>query len=104
MAEQNQPNQSQMKIATVKATVARGRSVDVPIQGKTIVVGTTEDGKPVTRVPTKHYIAGQEVELPLDEVRRLQASGYLVDPDNVPPPVAEGPNFDSKGPGQVRAA
>jgi hypothetical protein len=101
--QQNQ-NQSQTKIQTAKATVARGRSVDVPIPGKTVVVGTTGDNKPVTRAVSKHFTAGMEVELPLDEIKALRKSGYLVDPNSAPPPASEGPSFTSDAGPQTRAA
>ena len=101
-ANPNASAQQQLKIATEKAVVARGRSIDVPVPGKKIVVGTSEDNKPITRVPTRRAQPGEVVELPSDEVRTLRASGYLVDPDNAPPPVM--PPINGEGPGQVRAA
>ncbi len=102
--EQNNNSQGQLKIQTGKAMVARGRSIDVPVGGKGIVVGTTEGNQPVTRVPTKTYYSGQTVELPLEEIKTLRASGYLVDPDNVAPPVGEGPQFGNSEGAQTRAA
>ena len=101
-ATQNTNSQQQLKITTEKAVVARGRSIDVPVPGKKVVVGTAEDGKPITRGPTRRAQPGETVELPIDEVRALRASGYLVDPDNAPPPSGLPVNGD--GPGQVRAA
>lgn len=97
-------NQGQLKIQTAKAIVARGRSVDVPLRGEPIVVGLTAEGKPVKRMPFQNVGPGKEVELPVDEIRTLRAAGYLVDPDNMAPPVGEGPQFGSSEPGQVRAA
>lgn len=96
--------QGQMKIVTERAIVARGRSIDVPVPGKAIVVGTTEDNKPVTRVPTRKALPGEEVNLPADEVKALRKAGFLVDPASAAPPVAEGPSFGGDEPGQVRAA
>lgn len=97
-------NQSQMKIQTGKAVVARGRSIDVPVPGKTVVVGTDDNGRALSRAVTRHYVTGQEVELPLEEIKALRKSGYLVDPENAAPPSAEGPRFGSEEPGSVRAA
>lgn len=86
------------EVRKVKAIVARGRSVEVSVGRK--IVGQAGDGKdreavygPVTKV----FTAGQEVELPVDEVARLRKIGYLVDPEIPPPPLAEGPNFEERG-------
>jgi hypothetical protein len=98
-----QSQQPQLKIATEKAIVARGRSIDIPVEGKRIQVGTTEDNRKVTRVPIRKAGPGEEVELPADEVRRLRASGFLIDPTNLAPPVGL-PGVNGDGPGQVRAA
>lgn len=97
-------NQMELKTKTAKAVVARGRSVDVPVRGEQIIVGLTAEGKPVKRMPFQNVGPGKEVELPLDEIRTLRATGYLVDPANMAPPVGDGPQFGSAEPGQVRAA
>ncbi|MCD0417277.1 hypothetical protein LOC51_08625 [Rubrivivax sp. JA1024] len=81
-------------VVMVKAIVARGRSIDVPLpSGEREQVGFVDGGngeaKPVFRAKCRKYREFEEVELPLDEVRRLQDSGYLIDPDNLPPPTQE---------------
>lgn len=83
---------------TVRATVARGRSVDVPLAGKREVAGyDKETGKPMHRPVMKQFGPGQDVELPADEVATLRKSGHLVDPDRIAPPIGEGPNFTEQG-------
>jgi hypothetical protein len=91
------------KQKTARAVVARGRSIDVPTGGEPIAVGATPEGKPVSRGPVKQYGPGQEVELPIDEIKTLRGLGYLVDPDRVAPASGNGPQFSSEGPGQVSA-
>ena len=72
--------------ATVKAIVARGRSVDVDDETRREIIGVQKDGTPMTRAPSRRYQAGEEIELPIDEVATLRKLGYLVDPDNPSPP------------------
>jgi hypothetical protein len=71
---------------TATAVVARGRSIDVPHSTKRETLGLHEDGKLITRAVTQQFIAGEEVELLVDEIAGLRALGYLVNPDNAPPP------------------
>lgn len=94
--------QGKLQIGLERAVVARGRSLDVPIEGDPIIVGTDADNEPVTRARTRRVGPGQEVELPADEVRVLRASGFLVDPSNLAPPVATGAGIVADGPGQIR--
>jgi hypothetical protein len=65
------------------ATVARGRSVDMPSPGaKQEQTGfDLAEKRPVFRLPQTRYGPGQVVKLPRSEVRRLRALGFLVDPD-----------------------
>ncbi len=105
MSNQQQQQSQQQQPKLIRAVVARGRSIDVPVSGNKVLAGYgKDDGKPVYRIPTRHHRAGDTIELPADEVKTLRAAGYLVDPDNVPPPAAEGPSFSSDTPGQVRPA
>ena len=86
------------KTKLVRATVARGHVIDVPDPGKKKVAGRDpETNKPVYRMDTRRYLPGQEVELPADEVALFRASGHLVDPDKIAPPIGEGPNFTEQG-------
>ena len=80
----------------VRATVARGRTIDIP-EGEKIIVNHTPEGRPITRQATRSYGPGQEVELPAAEVISLRHRGYLVDPEQALPPIAEGPNFTESG-------
>lgn len=73
----------------VRATVARGRSIDVPV-GDKIACGTTAEGKPVTRLRTKVFLPNSEVELPEAEVIALRKAGFLVDPEESNPPPVHG--------------
>lgn len=103
MADEQIKSQGQLKdIKTEKAIVARGRSIDVPIPGKKEFSGTNKDGDSFYRLPVRNVGPGQEVELPIEEVRSLRAAGYLVDPDNIAPPVGM-PGVKGDGPGQVQA-
>lgn len=72
----------------VKAIVARGRSIDIPF-GEALLVGKRDDGRPLMRSPSRTFHAGEEVELPADEVASLMCAGYLVDPASpvLPAPV-----------------
>lgn len=68
----------------VKATVARGRTVH------------DLDGKRLR--------AGEEIELPAEDVARLRGTGFLVDPKAPVIPLADGPSFGSVGGARVRRA
>ena len=63
-----------------RAIVARGRTViaDDPSKPRVIDPQTGRQmGAPATRI----FGPGQEVELPSDEILRLRADGFLVDPN-----------------------
>jgi hypothetical protein len=64
--------------ATETATVARGRSLDIVVDGKRRVVGYLE-GKPVHGPVFRRAGPGEEVELQRDEIVRLKRLGFLVD-------------------------
>jgi hypothetical protein len=66
----------------VNATVARGRTVLVAT-GKRKVVGIDKDGSKVYGPISIRRGPGEQIELPGDEVKRLQAGGYLVDPERI---------------------
>jgi hypothetical protein len=98
------PNQKQPESSsTVRAIVARGRTIDVPT-GQRKLAGLTNEGKEVFRQAVKTFGPGQTVDLPRDEAKSLRNLGYLVDPDAVAIPTGEGPSFGSNEPGQARAA
>jgi hypothetical protein len=80
----------------LRGTVARGRTVEIP-QGEKVVVAHSPEGRPITRSPVKSYGPGSEVELPAKELMTLRASGFIIDPDAVMPPLAEGPHYTEKG-------
>jgi hypothetical protein len=87
-----------------RATVARGRTIDVPdLTRKTVAGRDPETGKPVFKPAIKQYGPGQEVSLPPDEVKHLRETGYLIDPDKIAPEIGEGPNFTEQG-SKTRAA
>ena len=92
MSDKDQRNSGGSRM--VRATVANGRTVDVPDGDKRAVAKFGEDGKPIMRAVLKTYHPGQEVELPADEVKQLRAGGYLVDPNASAPPTGEGPQFN----------
>jgi hypothetical protein len=73
---------------TEKAIVARGRCIDVPHATQRETVGFGADGKPIKRAVTKQFVAGDEVELPVDDIARLRMLGYLIYPDQSAPPIA----------------
>src|ERR1700688_3294264 len=72
----------------IKATVARGRSVLVA-SGESKVIGHGKDGIRGHRPGAVRRWPGDEITMPADEVKRLQASGYLVDPDKIVPPMPD---------------
>lgn len=73
---------------SARVTVARGRSIEVPTEEK-VTIGLAENGQPITRLATRLYLAGETVELPIDEIDRLRELGYLADPENPSPPVGD---------------
>jgi hypothetical protein len=65
-----------------RALVARGRTVEAAVPGSKRVVGYDPDTKQALHGPVmKQYGEHQEVTLPLDEIRTLQDSGFLIDPN-----------------------
>ena len=52
----------------------------------------------MTRSAVRNYLPGQEVELPAREIISLRERGFLLDPDQSVPPLAEGPRFTETGP------
>jgi hypothetical protein len=89
-AEESAPIQTKTKL--VRATVARGRTVDVPIPGSRYQIGLTksfDNPKPVFNQRCRQYGPGSVIELPADEAERLRALGYLVDPARIAPPVLD---------------
>jgi hypothetical protein len=67
------------------ATVRTGRSVDVPDPIEKRAVGYDRDtGKPIYAAVQHRYGPGQQVELPVSEIRRLRGLGFLVDPNDAP--------------------
>lgn len=78
---------------TVKAVVARGRSILVPV-GRRVIgfhpVTEAEIYGPVTEYAEEL----SEVELPESDVAWMRKAGYLIDPANTTAPVrGEGPSF-----------
>ena len=80
-----------------RAVVARGRTLSVPHATKQQVIGYSEDGKPVQRPVMVDFGPGQEIELAVDEIAELRATGFLIDPSQKPIPLAEGPHFTERG-------
>ncbi|HEM7839804.1 hypothetical protein [Burkholderia multivorans] len=50
-------------------------------------------GRTVFGLDGKRHTAGEEVELPVAEIARLRARGFLVDPQKPVVPLADGPTF-----------
>jgi hypothetical protein len=93
---QNSGGQKSERIA--RGVVARGRSIDIPdLNSPKQIVGYTPDGKPMTKLATRCYGPGQEIELPVTEIASLRKRGFLLDPDQTLPPLAEGPHFSETG-------
>lgn len=72
--------QSKTAAHTIRATVARGRTVMVA-DGESEVVGYGPDGKPLMSARKRAYQFGEEVTLPAQEVEHFRKLGYLIDPD-----------------------
>jgi hypothetical protein len=101
MADQPNLNQgaNQAREKTARGVVARGRTFDVPdMNAPRQTVGYTPEGKAMTRAPSRTYLPGQEVELAAKEMASLRERGFLMDPDQTLPPLAEGPRFTETGP------
>jgi hypothetical protein len=94
MAEDNKPQQ---RAAVIRATVARGRTIVIPDPTNKTITGHTPEGKPIWRSKLVEYSQGNEVELAPDEIVSLRARGFLLDPAQVIPPMAEGPHFTETG-------
>lgn len=92
---QNQGGQPAEKIA--RGVVARGRTVDIPDTTRRQVIGHTPEGKPIHRSPVRSFGPGNEIELPAQEIATLRERGFLVDPERVIPPLADGPHFTETG-------
>jgi hypothetical protein len=90
------PNQHSEK--TARGIVARGRSVDVPDSSVRQTIGYNAEGKPVTKAAIRTYLPGQELQLPEREILSLRERGFLLDPDQSVPELAEGPRFTENGP------
>jgi hypothetical protein len=71
--------------AMLRATVARGRSIEVPTEER-FQTGYDKDGKPAHALKCVTYVEGQELDLPEDEVVRLRGLGFLTDPNAKPFP------------------
>lgn len=82
-----------------RATVAPGRSVDLPVRGERQLVGYQRESlREVFGPLLRQYGPGAEIELPLDEIARLRRLGFLLQageqmPVTPPPgsPRREGP-------------
>ena len=86
--------QSEPAPALITATVARGRSIEVPT-GEMRLVGSGPDGKELMRAICRTFGPGETVELPADEVATFRKLGYLINPDNPNAvPVSEGPEYE----------
>jgi hypothetical protein len=81
--------QQQQRPRTERATVARGRTVMAPTSEKRLATYTPE-GKPVHVAVLKEFGPGHEVELPVDEIVRLRAAGFLFDPSAIIPAPSQG--------------
>lgn len=62
-----------------------------------LVAATVARGRTVHDLDGKRHIAGEEVSLPADEVKRLRGLGFLVDPKAPVIRLANGPSFGSAG-------
>jgi hypothetical protein len=91
-------NRNQVSEKLVRGVVARGRTVDVcDAAAQRLTVGYTVEGKPLTKLPTRSYGPGQEIELPAVEILSLRKRGFLTDPDQTLPPLADGPHYTETG-------
>jgi hypothetical protein len=73
-----------------RGIVARGRTIVVQTNER-IVIGThPETGKAVTGFKMKDAGPGEEVTLPESEIKTLRSLGFLIDPNRLAPPPAEG--------------
>lgn len=67
------------------ATVARGRSVDVPSGERRKVGHDPVTGEAIFAAVQRRYAEGQQVELPRSQITRLRELGFLTDPAAAPP-------------------
>ena len=66
------------------AVVARG-VIDCPEEGaEKEIAGYDTQGRQYTyRLPVRRYYPGEQITLPVSEIRRLQKLGVLRDPDSI---------------------
>lgn len=102
---------SDEKEKMVRATVAQGRTIEAPIEGKTKIAGyapgangTPGVGEARMVAETRSYAPGEEIFLPAKEVARLRETGHLVDPDKNAPNYGPGPTFNRDLVPSTRAA
>jgi hypothetical protein len=82
---------------TARGVVARGRTIMVPDTNDRRVVNHTPEGKAVYRCAERAFGPGQEVELPATEIVSLRERGFLIDPGQPIPPLADGPHYTETG-------
>lgn len=65
-----------------RAVVARGRTIMAPTSEKRLATHTPE-GKPVYAPIMKMFGPGEDIELPMDEIKWLRGTGHLIDPKKI---------------------
>lgn len=87
---------AQSPTKTVRAIVARGRTVDAP--HPTEKIGRLNaDGEAVIVAAVKTYGPGEEIELSAADAAWLRSTGHLVDPSQAAPNYGPGPSFNRDG-------
>lgn len=78
-----------------RGVVERGKTVCVP-QGSKTVGHMRESGREI-KGPARYieFGPGQEVELPVEEIKFLRERGFLIDPDKKLTPKHEGPSIQT---------
>jgi hypothetical protein len=82
------PATADSKLKTLKATVAKGRTITLP--GEVI---RDNNGVATGSLPGADYGPGDEVEVEEAEARRLMAAGFLNNPDAPAPVISTGPKI-----------
>lgn len=77
----------------MKGVVAKGRSIMAGGEPLRDASGAVVGGN----VGTRHYLPGEEVELPEDEYREAIEHGFLVNPEAPAPTVSTGPVIHPTG-------
>jgi hypothetical protein len=91
------PTEPEPEEELVEAEVAVGRSVHIPNPAKRRIAGfNVEEKRNWEVIACDIYEARAKVRLPISEIKRLRASGHLIDPDRTLPASVWDPQMEQQ--------